>query len=157
MTHWCRTSRGMTSNSSTHMVSWSWRFFLARFLVSTKESSSSLNDHLFMYLYRSLIETFCIYLSSGKVFISLGLRIFPARWAATKTQIFRRTLKIMPCLSYALIYTLLWVRRAYKMEVLSEGNFGEFIDVTPTSPYKFLPDQIMDRFPFYRHYAMILL
>ena len=33
----------------------------------------------------------------------------------------------MPCLSPALLYTRLWVRRANKMEVLSEWNFGEFI------------------------------
>ena len=42
-------------------------------------------------------------------------------------------------------------------EVFSEANFAEFIDVTPISLYQFLPDQIMDRFPFYRHYAMLLL
>ena len=46
---------------------------------------------------------------------------------------------------------------AYKSEVFSEANFGEFINVTPKSRYQFLPDQIMDRFPFYRHYTMLLL
>ena len=30
----------------------------------------------------------------------------------------------------------------------------EFIDVMPISRYQFLRDQIMDRFPFYPHYAM---
>ena len=34
---------------------------------------------------------------------------------------------------------------------------GEFIDVMPISWFQFLPDQIMDRFPFYRHYALALL
>ena len=47
------------------------------------------------------------------------------------------------------VYTRLYARLAYKSEVLSEANFGEFIDVTPISRYQFLPDKIMDRFPFY--------
>ena len=45
---------------------------------------------------------------------------------------------------------------AYKSEVLSEANVGEFIDVAPISRYQYLPDQIMDPFfPFYRHNAML--
>ena len=45
---------------------------------------------------------------------------------------------------------------AYKSEVLSEAK-GEFIDVTPISRFQFLPDQIMDCFPFYRHYAIFFV
>ena len=58
-------------------------------------------------------------------------------------------------LSGSTVYTRLEVRLAYKSEVLSEINFGEFIDVTPISRYHYLPDQTMDRFPFCRHYAML--
>ena len=58
--------------------------------------------------------------------------------------------------SQLLAQVLPYIRRAYKSEVFSEAK-GEFIDFTPISRYQFLPDQIMDRFPFYRHYAMLLL
>ena len=42
------------------------------------------------------------------------------------------------------IYTHLQIRRAYKSELFSEANFGEFIDVMPISLYQFLQDQVMD-------------
>ena len=43
----------------------------------------------------------------------------------------------LPCLSHALVYTRLWVRHAYKSEVLSEAKFGGFIDVMHISRYQF--------------------
>ena len=49
------------------------------------------------------------------------------------------TVMVAPSLPYIL---------ANKSEVLSEANFGEFIDVTSISRYRFLPDQIMDHFLF---------
>ena len=56
--------------------------------------------------------------------------------------------------SQLLAQVLPYIRHAYKSEVFSEANLGEFIDFTPINRYQFLPNQIMDRFPFYRHHAM---
>ena len=54
------------------------------------------------------------------------------------------------------IYSPKSMLRTYKSEVFFEVNFGEFFDVMRMSWYQFLLNQIVDRFPFYGHYAMFL-
>ena len=59
--------------------------------------------------------------------------------------------------SQLLAQELLYIHAYKYLEHTSRKYFGEFIEVTPISRYQFLPDQITDSFPFYRHYGMLLL
>ena len=56
--------------------------------------------------------------------------------------------------SQLLAKELPYICRAYKSWVFSVANLGEFIDFRAISRYQFLPNQIMDCFPIYRHYVM---